>query len=125
MKSDDAPVPMHVWDRKVFHGPPTPIQANALAVACEGLLQNYQRRLLRDVRVFLRKLDGNKWYEADESVAGPNFKLNLDAICDIIWRNTQNDLFEYLLGTEIWQEIECQFCSMAHAQPPSIPSPSR
>ena len=38
---EDAPVPMHVWDRKVFHGPPTPIQAKALAVAREGLLRHY------------------------------------------------------------------------------------
>jgi hypothetical protein len=53
VKSDDAPVPMYVWDRKVFHGPPTPIQAKALAVAREGLLWHYRQRLLRDVRVFL------------------------------------------------------------------------
>ena len=101
VKSDDAPVPMHVWDRKVFHGPPTPLQAKALTVAREGLLRHYRRHLLRDVRVFLQKAHGDRWYEADRSLAGPNLKLNLDAARDILWRSTQNDWFEYPMGSRL------------------------
>jgi len=56
VKSDDTPVPVHVWDRKVFYGHPTLVQAKALAVAREGLLRCYRRHLLKYVRLFCARL---------------------------------------------------------------------
>ena len=55
VKLDDTPVLVHVWNQKVFHGPPMPTRSKALAVAREGFIRHYRRRLLRDGGGFLRK----------------------------------------------------------------------
>ena len=101
VKSDDAPVPVHIWDRKVFRGPPTVEQTRALECARGALMRHYRRRLLNDGIAFLRTTHGEKWYDACRSSLGSNFKSNLEAIRDIMWRSTENNWFEYPMGSRL------------------------
>ena len=50
VKSDDAEVPVHLWDVAVCKGTPTEAQGNALATMREFCLRVYRRRFSREIR---------------------------------------------------------------------------
>ena len=50
VKSDDAEVPVHLSNEKVFLGPPTPAQSGTASFLRSRLIRHYQRRLLKDCR---------------------------------------------------------------------------
>ena len=45
VKSDDAEVPVHMWDIKVCRGPPTERQIEKLAIMREFFMRVYRRRM--------------------------------------------------------------------------------
>ena len=70
-------------------------------MAREGLLRYYRRHLLKDVRYFLRKTLGEDWFDIYRGSVGASFNGNLEAARDIIWRSTQNNWFEYPMGSRL------------------------
>ena len=100
VKSDDAEVPVHLWDSKVCRGPATLRQAASLQTLREAFLRVYRKRLWRDCQRLLRKTHGKKWFTMRRR---GNVKLNhdLDAIRDILWRAAQNTWFEYPSGSRL------------------------
>ena len=100
VKSDDAEVPVHLWDSKVCRGPATLRQAASLQTLREAFLRVYSKRLRRDCQRLLRKTHGKKWLTMRRR---GNVKLNhdLDAIRDILWRAAQNTWFEYPSGSRL------------------------
>ena len=85
----------------MFHGLSMLQQAKSLEFAQERLVRYYWWRLLHDGRDFLHNAHGNKWHELDRSTLGVNFNLNLEAICDIMWRSTEDGWLEYLMGSRL------------------------
>jgi len=100
VKSDDAEVPVHLWDSKVCRGPATLRQAASLQTLREAFLRVYRKRLWRDCQRLLRKTHDKKWFTMHRQ---GNVKLNhdLDAIRDILWRAAQNTWFDYPSGSRL------------------------
>jgi hypothetical protein len=50
VKVDDAAVPVHLWDKAVFRGPPSLVEKKALMTMQDRVLRKYQLRLWGDTR---------------------------------------------------------------------------
>ena len=61
VKSDDAEVPVHLWNTKICRGPASAKQAKSSDVLRSFLLRIYRKRLWRDCRRLLHKNHGKKW----------------------------------------------------------------
>ena len=61
VKSDDAEVPVHLWNKRICHGPFTAKQADALETIRSFFLQVYRRRVLKDCLVYLTIEYGTDW----------------------------------------------------------------
>ena len=100
VKSDDAEVPVHLWNAKICRGPVSAEQAKSLDVLRSFFLRIYRKRLWRDCKRLLHKNHGKKWCKMRRQ---GNSKLNgdLDAMRDILWRASLNSWFEYPGGSRL------------------------
>ncbi len=54
IKSDDAEVPVHIWDNAICDGEATALERKVIAWFQEKIQKKYQRKLLRDFWAFWR-----------------------------------------------------------------------
>lgn len=106
VKSDDAEVPRHLWDERIFQGPISEEQMKALGTMRRGLLKVYEQNVVRDCRDFLRKTHGRKWYSLPRKSPDGNttkFGRDFNATFDVLWRCVaeRSDWFEYPVGSSL------------------------
>ena len=131
VKSDDAEVPVHLWDAAVCRGSPTKAQESALAILREFCLRVYRRRLSREILTYMANKFGKMSHSWDRCVgkASPelwlkahrNWRLRnvkgwlerawqgesrairreVDAMREIVWRAAWNTWFEYPFGSRL------------------------
>ncbi len=85
MKADDAAVPVHLWDKAVRRGLPSPDEKMDLTIMRDLLLRKYRLHLWRDARQFLCQTYENTW-SSKIHVLKLEVKEDADAIQDILWR---------------------------------------
>ena len=100
VKSDDARVPVELWDGAVCRHPPTIEQQQALSILCGFALRLYRLKLWRDARSFLRREHGKAW-TTKARISGSAGNKDANAIRDILWRSAGNDWFEYPTGLRL------------------------
>ena len=61
VKSDDAEVPVDLWDRAVCRAPPLEVEKKALTVVRDFMLARYRHRLWLDARKYLQVTHGKDW----------------------------------------------------------------
>lgn len=115
VKSDDAAVPIHIWDNAICRGEAGTTQKNALASLREFLLRVYRRRLLQDAVGTLNKMYGGIPPRALPHkrifVAEPTWRTRArqereprahrEALQEIMRRAANNDWFEYPAGSRL------------------------
>ena len=102
VKSDDAKVPVHIWDEGVFGQAPTEEEKRALMSLQLFCLRVYRRRLWKDVRAHLIAKFGREWLTLDRN-GGQSCGLGteIEAMQEILWRAAENDWFEYPMGSTL------------------------
>ena len=100
VKSDNAEVPIHLWDAKICRGPVSSKQANSLNVLRSFFLRIYRKRLWRDCRRLLCKNHGKRWCKLRRQ-GNSKLRSDLDAMRDILWRTSLNSWFEYPGGSRL------------------------
>ena len=58
VKSDDAPIPVHLFDEQVFRGPPTPEQSKSLVAIRMFMMKLYKQRLYLECLAFIKAEHG-------------------------------------------------------------------
>ena len=104
VKSDDAEVPIHLWDKRICRGKPTTTQVEKLAILRDFILQLYRRRTYLELKSFLRRKHGPSWFEPITKVNPNNKERSRDraAARDLLWRVCNNDWFEYPYGSRLF-----------------------
>ncbi len=97
VKSNDAKVPVELWDGAVCRHPPTIKQQQALSILCGLALRLYRLKLWRDAQSFLRREQGEAW-TTKACISGLAGNEDANAIRDILWRSAGNNWFEYPTG---------------------------
>jgi len=84
VKSDDAEVPIHLWDQAVWNGTPSETEKAALATMRRCLLGRYRWRLWLDPRKYLIESHGENW---NKKFHKGNARVIEDgkAVHDILW----------------------------------------
>ena len=62
VKSDDAAVPVHLWNERIFGLPLTPAQSKALETMRASCLWRFRFNILEDALHHLSKTHGEDWY---------------------------------------------------------------
>jgi len=99
VKSDDAAVPIHIWDDAICRGEAGPTQKIALASLRELFLRVYRRRLLQDAVGTLNKMYGPTWRTRARQEREP--RAHREALQEIMRRAANNDWFEYPAGSRL------------------------
>jgi hypothetical protein len=111
-KSDNAKVPVHLWDEEVVGRELTEREKEALTMMRLVWLRIYRKGLLRDVQAHLVSKFGGEWIElAKSGKGGQGLVTELMAMREILWRATENDWFEYPMGSRL-----LHFCFPARYQ---------
>ncbi len=117
MKSNNAEVPIHIWDEAICRAKPPQELRRALEVLRAFLLRVYRRRLLKDVLGFLgmkyggmKRIPPKSWCFADpgwraKAQGGPGgdrqAPRHQDVMQEIVWRAANKDWFEYPSGSRL------------------------
>jgi len=106
VKSDDAEVPVHLWDRFITRGQPvTEKIAESLSIIRQAALGWYRRKILRDCATYMRTLHGVEWYTHKEAngkkKADKKWAMNIQAIREIVEQAANNEWFEYPAGSRV------------------------
>ena len=64
VKSDDAQVPVHLWDERIFSPPLQKKQSKAMTVARDACLDRYRLNVLDDALWYLTYAHGRSWYKS-------------------------------------------------------------
>ena len=97
VKSDDAEVPVDLWDQAVCISPPSEVEKKALTVMRDFMLAQYRRRLWLDARKYLQVTHGKDWSLSRHT----KVLEDVTTIQDILWRAASNTWFEYPLGSRL------------------------
>ena len=97
VKSDDAEVPVDLWDQAVCISPPSEVEKKALTVMRDFMLAQYRRRLWLDARKYLQVTHGKDWSHSRHT----KVLEDMTAIQDILWRAVSNTWFEFPLGSRL------------------------
>jgi len=110
VKSDDAEVPVDLWDQAVCRAPPSEVEKKALTSLRDFVLLRYRRRLWLDARKYLQVTHGNDWSQSRHA----KVLEDVTAIHDILWRAASNNWFEYPLGSRlIFFLFPARYCTEA------------
>lgn len=112
VKADDAEVPVHLWDEKVFTSdyakdlqPSTEEQKlAAVATLRRFALKIYWKNLLKDCLDRLRTNFGADWYTKPRSTSKGKSTLvqvEVHALSNVMWHATEADWFEYHRGSQL------------------------
>ena len=104
VKSDDAQVPVHIWDHQVCGREPTMSETQALGVLrARWMLPAYRRKLTSDCTRFMRNKHGAGWRDRATVKATKLSDVEADrvAMAEILWRAAENDWFEYSAGSRL------------------------
>ena len=104
VKSDDAEVPIHIWDAAVFKRQPSEEERQALNSIRQGMMGFYRRRLWRECRDWMERKFGPRWLNTAQTTSAPRHQAaadELEAINEILWQTAGNDWFEYPLGSRL------------------------
>jgi hypothetical protein len=113
VKSDDAEVPIYLWDQAVWKGPPSEAKKAALVTLRWCMLGGYQQRLWLDARKYLRECHGANWPEQIHKGSARAIEDG-EVVHDILWRSAGNDWFEYPLGSRlIFFPFSARYCIQA------------
>jgi hypothetical protein len=107
VKSDDAEVPVHFWDKEICRGEASDEMAKALSKFRAFFMCIYRRELWKDTIRFLCALYGGwhsgsdepGWRRQARRKAQP--RLHREAMQEIVRRSTGNDWFEYPAGSRL------------------------
>ncbi len=92
VKSDNAKVPVHLWDEGVVRGEPMEREKEALTTMQLFWLPVYRKGLLRDVQAHLVSKFGGEWMElAKSGKGGQGLVTELMAMRELLWQDTEND----------------------------------
>jgi hypothetical protein len=94
VKSDDAEVPVEIWNRAVCRGEVSDQQARALDILRVFMLRVYRRRLRKEICRYLSSKLGRGWMSK-----GRTRRDEVRAMKEIMWRASENDWFEYSAGS--------------------------
>jgi len=89
VKSDNAEVPVDLWDQAVCRAPPSEVEKKALTVVRDFMLAGYRRRFWLDARKYLQVTHGKDWCHSRHT----RVLEDLAAIHDILWRAASNTWF--------------------------------
>jgi hypothetical protein len=117
VKSNNAEVPVHIWDEAICGAKLPQELRRALEVLRAFMLRVYRRRLLKDLLGFLgmkyggmKRIPPKSWCFADpgwraKAPGGPGgdrqAPRHRDAMQEIIWRVANNNWFEYPSGSRV------------------------
>lgn len=102
VKSDDAEVPIHLWDRFIVRdGEITNELTRQLATIRQAALQWYRRKLTLDCAGFLKTKHGSWSAERKQRRGDHKLTLDLAAAREIVRRALQNSWFEYTAGSRL------------------------
>jgi hypothetical protein len=109
VKSDDAEVPIYIWDNAICGGMPTAQETQVIGWVCCRILTRNRRWLLRDVLTFLSSKYGRMMGRLGEPRWRSRARLGLNgelqqrlhhkAMREIIRHAADNDWFEYPAGS--------------------------
>jgi hypothetical protein len=100
VKSDDAEVPVHLWDCAVFGREPSEEEGKALALLRQRLMVVYQYWLWREIRHHMEEAYGKGWVTKATSnrdrdaPAHQAAAKSAKAMREILWQATNNNWFE-------------------------------
>ncbi len=113
VNSDDAGVPVELWDGAVCRHPPTIKQQQALSILRGLALRLYRLKLWRDARSFLRREHGEAW-TTKARISGLAGNEDANAIQDILWHSAGNNWFKYPTGLHlIFFRFPARYCLQA------------
>jgi hypothetical protein len=109
VKSNDAEVPVHIWDNPICDGEATALERKVIAWFQERIIKKYQRKLLRDILGFLATKYGGmtgepagvpRWRLRATSGPGGELqpRLHRKVMREIMKQAADNDWFEYPNG---------------------------
>ena len=98
VKSDDAAVPIHLWDERICLGSPTSMEVDALDKIRGAVLRWYRRGLLSDCLDWMRKKHGAGWLN---KLANQAVRNERDHLAEVVWRAANNSWFEYPAGSRL------------------------
>jgi hypothetical protein len=112
VKSDNAEVPVELWDQAVCKGPPSSDKKAALTTLRAYILSRYQRWLWLEAWAYLRDQHGDDW---PGEVQRGNWKFkDATAVHNILWWAAWNDWFKYPLGSRlIFFWFPMRYCNQA------------
>lgn len=102
VKSDDAAVPIHLWDSFITRGKEvSPKLTGQLAAIRQAALQRYRRKLTQDYLRFLKDKHGMWYCEWERQRGDHKLHLDLAALREIVHRACHNTWFEYTVGSRV------------------------
>ena len=102
VKSDDAEVPVHLWDKFIMRGEEVSTKlARQLASIRQAALLWYRRKLTRDCLEFLKSTHGCWAEERQQRKGDHKLVLDLLGIREIVRRACNNSWFEYGAGSRL------------------------
>lgn len=101
VKSDDAEVPVHLWDNFISRGNPVShALANRLMALRKVAMRWYQRKLTKSCIKFIEIEHGSQWVDTLKQLQRDRkWANNIAAIREIVSRAANNDWFEYPAGS--------------------------
>lgn len=107
VKSDDAAVPVHLWDERVLGRIPTKVEQRVLERLRGWLLWRYRQQLLHDCLSYMRNRHGVGWHDRGKYKKGAwrtkskAWHLDKEGLMEIMWRAVNNEWFEYTGGSRL------------------------
>jgi hypothetical protein len=112
IKSDNAKVPIYLWDAAVCWGEPSNDQKKALSTLRSFFLRIYHQQLWVKTWSLMQSWFGKDWYLAPGH-GDRRADVEVKAIREILWQTSKNDWFEYSIGSRLlyfWfsERYQCQ-----------------
>ncbi len=110
VKSDNAAVPVKIWDKALCKGPPSDAELRALVTLRSHCLGQNCQKLWLDAGKFLIQTHGKDWV-GKVRLGNASAVEDAEAIHDILWQAAENSWFKYRFGLRL-----NFFCFPAHYQ---------
>ena len=102
VKSDNAAVPVHLWNEFILDGrTKTPTVIAGLCKLRQLALRWYRRKLTRNCLAFIVSTHGAGWSSTNRKAWNKRMIYDVEAMREIVTRGAHNEWFEYPAGSRV------------------------